>query len=153
MEQDFLTYVLGKGQEIVEQSYVAVKASTTFLSGQEEGTITIHGSSSVAPHKEDLAAQYMQINTHVIVKVVISDSTTGINDAMKGACDLAMSSRALYDYEEELLEYKEIARDGIAVIVNGENPLTDVSTDELNKIFTGNITEWDEINEGRGNDK
>lgn len=153
LEQDFLTYVLGKGQEIVEQSYVAVKNSTTFLSGQEEGTVTIHGSSSVAPLIENLAAEYMQINTHAIIKVVISDSTTGLNDAMSGSCDLAMASRSLYEYEEELLEYKEIARDGIAVIVNGENPLTDVSTEELNKIFTGSVTDWNEINEGRGNDK
>lgn len=153
LEQDFLTYVMGKGQEIVEQSYVSVRSSTTFLSGQEEGTITVHGSSSVAPLIEDLAAEYMQLNKHAIIKVVISDSTTGLNDAMAGSCDLAMSSRSLYEYEEELLEYKEIARDGIAVIVNGENPLTDVSTDELNQIFTGTITKWDEINEGRGNNK
>ncbi|MCD8132203.1 MAG: substrate-binding domain-containing protein [Lachnospiraceae bacterium] len=149
LEQDFLTYVLGSGQEIVEQSYVSVSNSTTFLSGQYEGAITIHGSTSAAPLLEELAAAYMEINPHAVINVTASDSTSGLNDAMQGACDFAMSSRELKDYEKELLDYEVIAQDGIAVIVNGLNPLADITLEELNAIFTGDITDWAAINAER----
>ncbi len=149
LEQDFLTYVMGKGQAIVEQSYIAVTESTTFLSGQYEGTITISGSTSVAPLLEELAQEYMSINTHAVIEVTATDSTEGLNAAMQGTCDLAMASRDLEDYEKELLSYKTIARDGIAVIVNEENPLTEVTLVELKSLFTGAYTEWIDINSGR----
>ena len=149
LEQDFLTYVLGSGQAIVGQSYVAVHNSTTFLSGQYEGTITIHGSTSAAPLLEQLAEAYMEINPHAAIEVTASDSTSGLNDAMQGNCDFAMSSRELKDYEQELLNYEVIAQDGIAVIVNSLNPLTDITTEELNAIFTGSITDWGTINSER----
>ncbi|MCC8136924.1 MAG: substrate-binding domain-containing protein [Clostridiales bacterium] len=149
LEQDFLTYIEGKGQEIVGESYVAVSKTTTFLSGQQSGTITIHGSTSAAPLLEELAESYMAINTHATVEVVASDSTSGLNDAMQGTCDFGMASRELKDYEKELLDYKVIAKDGIAVIVNGENPLTGVTTEELKALFTGTIENWDDLNEAR----
>ena len=60
-----------------------------------------------------------------------------------------MASRDLEDYEKELLSYKTIARDGIAVIVNEENPLTGVTVAELKSLFTGTYTEWMDINSGR----
>lgn len=91
----------------------------------------------------------MSINPNAVVEVTASDSTTGLNDAMSGACDLGMASRNLKDYEEELLDYEVIAEDGIAVIVNGENPLDSVTTEELKGLFTGTIPAWDDINAGR----
>ncbi|MCD7727089.1 MAG: substrate-binding domain-containing protein [Ruminococcus sp.] len=150
LEQDFLTYTLGKGQAIVENSYVAVSESRTFLSGQYEGTITIHGSTSAAPLLEELANEYMSINTHAKVVIEASDSTTGINDALQGSCDFGMASRELESYEEELLEKKTIAKDGIAVIVNKDNPLDSVTIEELNELFTGAISDWSGINLNRG---
>ncbi|MCD8327526.1 MAG: substrate-binding domain-containing protein [Ruminococcus sp.] len=150
LEQDFLTYTLGKGQAIVENLYVPVSESCTFLSGQYEGTITIHGSTSAAPLLEELAEEYMSINTHAKVVIEASDSTTGINDAMQGSCDFGMASRELESYEEELLEKKTIAKDGIAVIVNKKNPLDSVTIEELNELFTGAISDWSGINLNRG---
>lgn len=150
LEQDFLTYTLGKGQAIVGNSYVAVSESCTFLSGQYEGTITIHGSTSAAPLLEELANEYMSINTHAKAVIEASDSTTGINDALQGSCDFGMSSRELESYEEELLEKKTIAKDGIAVIVNKDNPLDSVTIEELNELFTGAISDWSGINLNRG---
>lgn len=147
LEQDFLTYILGSGQTIVGQSYVSVEDCTTFLSGQQEGTITIHGSSSAAPLLEELAEAYMDINPHAIIDVTASDSTSGLNDAMQGRCDIAMASRELKDYEKELLDYEVIAQDGIAVIVNDENPLLNISTTQLKSIFTGELTDWGAINQ------
>ncbi len=149
LEQDFLTYIEGKGQEIVGEAYVTVQKTTTFLSGQQSGTITIHGSTSAAPLLEELAEAYMAINAHATVEVVASDSTSGLNDAMQGTCDFGMASRELKDYEKELLDYEVIAKDGIAVIVNEENPLTGVTTEELKALFTGTIENWDDLNEAR----
>ncbi len=149
LEQDFLTYVLGKGQAIVGQSYVAVEDTATFLSGKQSGTITIHGSTSAAPLLEELAAEYMTLNPNAMVEVTASDSTTGLNDAMQGRCDFGMASRDLEDYEAELLDYETIAEDGIAVIVNGENPLQSVTLDELKGLFTGTLSTWDSINAER----
>ncbi|MCD8346757.1 MAG: substrate-binding domain-containing protein [Lachnospiraceae bacterium] len=146
LEQDFLIYVKGKGQGIVEESYVAAAKETTFLSGKQTGTITIHGSTSAAPLLEALAREYMEYNPNATVEVVASDSTTGLNDAMQGLCDFGMASRELKDYEKELLTYETIAQDGIAVIVNGENPLENVTEEQLKELFTGEITEWEELN-------
>ncbi|MCD8074600.1 MAG: substrate-binding domain-containing protein [Lachnospiraceae bacterium] len=147
LEQDFLTYVKGKGQGIVGESYVAVAKETTFLSGKQDGTITIHGSTSAAPLIEALAAEYMEYNPNATVEVVASDSTTGLNDAMQGLCDFGMASRELKDYEQELLTYETIAQDGIAVIVNGQNPLENVTEEQLKQLFTGEITEWEALND------
>ncbi|MCD8217897.1 MAG: substrate-binding domain-containing protein [Clostridiales bacterium] len=149
LEEDFLTYVDGKGQTIVGESCVTVGKSTTFLSGQYSGTITIHGSTSAAPLLEELAAEYMEINTNAAVEVVATDSTSGLNDAMQGSCDFGAASRELKSYEDELLDYQVFAYDGIAVIVNAANPLTDVTAEELADLFTGEIKSWDEINAGR----
>ncbi len=149
LEQDFLTYVLGKGQDIVAQGYVMVADSTTFLSGKQSGTITIHGSTSAAPLLEELAAEYMTLNPNATVEVTASDSTTGLNDAMQGKCDFGAASRDLKDYEAELLECEVIARDGIAILVNGENPLDAVTMEDLRGLFTGTIAEWNTINTER----
>ncbi len=149
LEQDLLTYVLGKGQDIVAQGYVTVADSTTFLSGKQSGTITIHGSTSAAPLLEELAAEYMTLNPNATIEVTASDSTTGLNDAMQGKCDFGAASRELKDYEAELLDCEVIARDGIAVIVNGENPLDAVTLEELRGLFTGTIAEWNTINTER----
>ena len=68
---------------------------------------------------------------------------------MSGKCDFGMASRDLKDYEAELLDYEIIANDNIAVIVNEQNPLEDISLDTLKKIYIGDINEWKELNEAR----
>ncbi len=144
-EQDFMTYVMGKGQAIVKNSYSNVHNSTDFLSNMSSGTITIHGSTSVANLMEELAEEYMSINTNAVIEVTVSDSTAGINDALQGSCDIGMVSRELKDYEKELLDYEVIAYDGIAVIVNSQNPLENINTDELKLLFTGETENWKDI--------
>ena len=111
MEKDFLTYVEGKGQEIVGENYQTVKKTTTFLSGKPKGTIKIGGSSSVASLMQELSDAYMQINPNAEITVVTTDSTNGLTGAMSGIYDLGMASRELKDYEKELLDYDVIAKD------------------------------------------
>lgn len=146
LEQDFLTYVHGAGQELVEKSYVPVAKSSTFLSNKEKGRIEITGSTSVAPLMKELAQAYMELNPNAVITVVETDSTDGINRAMAGECDMGMSSRDLEDYERELLDYEIIANDDIAVIVNADNPLSDITLDMLKRIYVGDIQKWEELN-------
>lgn len=147
LERDFLTYVHGAGQEIVGKDYDTVAKSSSFLSNQAEGEISIEGSTSVAPLMEQLAEAYEKINTNAKITVIASDSTMGLTQAMAGKCDFGMSSRNLKDYEKELLDYESIARDNIVVIVERNNPLNDISLNELKDIYTGDIKNWEELNQ------
>ena len=147
LEQDFLTYIQGAGQEIVGEKYEPVKKTTTFLSGKPEGSIKIGGSSSVAELMQELVDAYSEINTNARIEVIVTDSTNGLTGAMSGTYDLGMSSRDLKDYEKELLESVAIARDEIAVVVNKDNPLEAISAEELKDIYTGRIIDWKELNE------
>lgn len=150
LEQDFLEYVTGAGQELVQQNYEAIAKSSSFLSDKTEGSITLGGSTSVAPLMENLAEAYMQYNPNAQITVEATDSADGLNGAMNGTYDLGMASRDLKEYEAELLDYEMIARDKIAVVVNADNPLKDISTEQLNAIYTGAVSEWDELNASKG---
>lgn len=146
LERDFLTYVHGAGQEIVGKDYDTVAKSSSFLSNLAEGKLIIEGSTSVAPLMEQLAEAYEKINTNAAVTVTATDSTKGLTQAMSGRCNFAMSSRELKDYEMELLDYETIAKDNIVVIVEKNNPLDNISLEDLKEIYTGKIKNWDELN-------
>lgn len=146
LERDFLSYVHGKGQDIVSKSYTPVAKSSTFLSNKASGSLTFSGSTSVAPLIRELADDYLNYNPNVSYQVIESNSSQGMNDAMAGKVDFGMSSSDLTDYQKELLDYEVIANDNIAVIVNTENPMENISDDLLNRIYVGEITEWKELN-------
>jgi phosphate transport system substrate-binding protein len=146
LEQDFLVYVHGAGQEIVSESYVSVAKSSSFLSNMATGTLTIEGSTSVAPLMQELVEAYEQINTNAQITVTETDSTQGLTQAMSGECDFGMSSRDLKDYETELLDYETIAKDNIVVVIGKDNPLEDISLDELKSIYTGETKTWGQLN-------
>ena len=102
------------------------------------------GSSSVGPVMEKLAEAYQKTNKNITVEVQVSDSTTGINSATEGVCDIGMASRELKDSESEL-KATAIAMDGIAVIVNKNNTLDDITSDQVKDIYLGDVTSWDEL--------
>lgn len=145
LETDFITYIRSAGQEIVAGIATPVRETKVFLSGGESGTITIAGSSSMETLMEALIADYSTYNPNAEIILKISDSTEGLNAAMRGECDLAMSSRSLASYEEEILDYYVIAADGIALIVNAENPLTDLSISRLKTIYDGSVNDWGDL--------
>ncbi|MCI7740344.1 MAG: substrate-binding domain-containing protein [Lachnospiraceae bacterium] len=147
LEQDFLSYVHGAGQDIVAEAYIPVAKSSSFLSNKAKGTLKIGGSTSVAPLIANLANAYMKINSNAKIIVQSSDSSDGLTKAMSGEFDFGMSSRDLKDYEMELLDYEAIAEDDIAVIVNAENPLEDITLEELKNVFTGMFVKWEELNQ------
>lgn len=145
VETDFLAYVMSAGQELAGQSGIAVKKATSFLSDGSSGTITVEGSTSVAPLMQALADGYHEYNPNATISVKATDSTSGLTAAIRGECDLAMSSRTLKDYEKELLEVKTIALDGIAVLVNSENPLENLSIEQLKKLYDGDVQAWTDL--------
>ena len=142
---DFMAYVLSEeGQAIVEESgYIAIDGAKPFEGTQPEGSIVVGGSSSVSPVMEKLIEAYNSINKNATVEIQTSDSTTGMTNAAEGSYDIGMASRELKDSEKEAgLVDTVIATDGIAVIVNNENPVEDITKDTIKGIYTGEITTW-----------
>lgn len=144
-ETDFLAYVMSAGQAVADDECVAVKKSSSFLSDKSSGNIKICGSTSMAPLIEKMAEDYHSYNPNVVIEVTATDSSDGLNSAIRGECDLAMSSRELADYENELLTKKAVARDGIAVIVNTENPVNDLSEKQIKQIYDNNAQKWSDL--------
>ena len=122
---------MSAGQKEVDKICVGKKKAATFLSDKSEGTISIEGSSSVAPIMEKLIAGYASYNPKATITLKTTDSSDGLNAAIRGDCDLAMSSRALKDYEKELLAYEVIGSDAIAIVLQKNNPITDLSTKQI----------------------
>ena len=146
VEHDFITYIMSKGQDIVKENYTPIKQAAVFLSDQSAGAIEVTGSTSVAPLMEKLAEDYERINKNAEIEIKASDSTSGMTSAMQGSCDIGMASRDLKDYEKELLTYETIARDGITIIVNKDNPVASLTISQLTDIFSGKDTMWNDIN-------
>lgn len=144
-ETDFLAYVMSAGQAVADDECVAVKKSSSFLSDKSSGNIKICGSTSMAPLIEKMAEDYRSYNPNVVIEVRATDSSDGLNSAIRGECDLATSSRELAYYENELLTKKAVARDGIAVIVNTENPVNDISEKQIKQIYDNNAQKWSDL--------
>lgn len=146
---DFVAYIMSaEGQAIVaENGYITVADDAAAYAGSAPaGNVVVAGSSSVTPVMEKLAEGYQAVNPNATIEVQQSDSSTGMNMAMEGTCDIGMASRALKDSELEAgLTPTVIAMDGIAVIVNNASPVSDLSVEQVRSIFTGEVTEWSEI--------
>lgn len=145
--QDFIDFILSReGQQIVSNGYIAASENPQAYKGSNQsGKIVVAGSSSVTPVMEKLKEAYIALNPNVTIEVQMSDSTTGINAAIEGTCDIGMASRDLKDTEKGKLRKIVIAQDGIAVIANPSNPTENVSKDTVKDIFTGKITNWSDV--------
>ncbi len=108
------------------------------------GSITMAGSTSVQPLAEELAKAYMAKNPDVKIAVQGGGSGAGVKAAMDGTADIGMCSREL-NPEESSLTATEIAKDGVAIIVNKANKLNNISIEQLQKIYTGSVSAWKEI--------
>ena len=146
--QDFIDYILSaEGQQIVsDEGYITIDdAAPAFAGGQASGSVTVAGSSSVSPVMEKLAEAYMKLNGNVKIEIQTSDSTTGMTSAMDGVCDIGMASRELKDTETAELTATVIAQDGIAVVVNNNNPIDNLTKDQVKSIYVGETTSWSEV--------
>lgn len=149
--QDFVNYIMSEeGQQIVEDNgYIKADAEAKpYEAADVEGKVVVAGSSSISPVMEKLKEAYEAVNKNVTVEVQQSDSTTGVTSAAEGICDIGMASRELKDEETEMnLTATVIAKDGIAVVVNNENEVEDLTSDQVKAIFTGETTEWEDLAE------
>lgn len=145
---DFVTFIMSAdGQEIVEEEgYIKASDNGAYTPSGLEGTIVVAGSTSVAPVMEVLADAYKELNTGVTNEIQQTGSSAGMTSAIEGACDIGMASREVKDSETaEGLIPTVIAMDGIAVVVNKENTAENLTSEQIKKIYTGEITDWNEI--------
>lgn len=146
--QDFLNYILSSdGQNIIAANkYIKVPAANSYNASGISGKIVVAGSSSVSPVMEKLIEAYKSLNPSVQIELQTSDSTTGVINAIDGTCDIGMASRALKDSEKEKgVREVTIAIDGIAVIINNDNPVESLKKFDVEGIFTGKINSWSEF--------
>lgn len=145
---DFLKFILSEqGQKVVEDNgYISEGNNGAYTASNQSGKITVGGSSSVTPVMEKLKEAYVKLNPNVTVDVQQSDSTSGMTNTIDGVYDIGMASRELKDSEKEAgLVPTVIALDGIAVIVNKDNAVEDITSEQILKIYTGEITLWSEV--------
>ena len=146
--KDFLNFILSAdGQEIIEKNKcISIANPGSYTCNKSSGKVVVSGSSSVSPVMEKLIEAYKSVNPDVTVELQTSDSTTGVTNAINGSSDIGMASRAIKDSEKgKGIQEVTIAIDGIAVIVNNENSINGLSKDQVQAIFTGNTTKWDEV--------
>ena len=145
--QDFVNFILStEGQEVVaDNKYIPLDDTQAYASNGASGKVVVAGSSSVSPVMEKLKEAYASANSNVEIEIQTSDSTTGMQNTIDGVCEIGMASRELKDSElEQGLTPTVIALDGIAVVVNNDNPTDDMTSDQVKSIFTGDVLTWED---------
>ncbi|MCL2150767.1 MAG: phosphate ABC transporter substrate-binding protein [Coriobacteriia bacterium] len=112
--------------------------------GDSETRVIIAGSTSVQPYAEILAEDFLNLRPDIEVDIQGGGSSAGITAVQTGAAEIGMSSRSLKDEESDLWVI-EIAKDGLAVIVNPANPVGDLSLEQIRDIYTTEISNWSEL--------
>ena len=149
---DFTNFIMSsEGQAVVEENgYIPVGDAAAYTADTAaSGNIVVGGSSSVSPVMEAIIAAYGEANPNVTVELQTTDSTTGVSSTVEGSYDIGMASREIK--EDELAQGvtpTTIAQDGIAVIVNNENTVSDLTSDQVQSIFTGETTNWGDVTSG-----
>lgn len=127
------------------------KSEETETESTLSGSVSTNGSTSMESVIGILSEQFMADNPDVTVTYDPTGSGTGIESASNGSCDIGLSSRALTDDETASgLNSTTVALDGIAIIVNAENPVEDLSVDQIAQLFTGAVTDWSEVGGNAG---
>ena len=146
---DFMSFIMStEGQQVVsDEGYIPVADVEAYAGTAPAGDCVVGGSSSVSPLMEKLVEAYKEVNPNANIELQTSDSTTGMTSTIEGSYDIGMASRELKDDEAAELEPTVIATDGIAVIVNNDNPTDEMTSDQVKAIYTGEVYSWDEIAE------
>nr|WP_307999841.1 substrate-binding domain-containing protein [uncultured Merdimonas sp.] len=145
---DFIAFIMSQeGQDVVsEEGYIPLSDVQAYAGEAPEGKAVVGGSSSVSPLMEKLIEAYAEVNPNAEIELQTTDSTTGMESAISGSYDIGMASREVS--EDEIaggLEPQTIATDGIAVIVNNNNPTDELTSDQVKSIYTGEALTWDEV--------
>ena len=147
LAKDFLKFVISEDAQALslEEGYVPLKDSEKYQASGAKGTLTVAGSTSVTPLMEKMVEKYKELNPEANIEIQSTGSSAGIEAVIDGAADIAMASRELKDEEKDKLAVEVIATDGIAVIVNKDSKLEDLTIDQLKQIFKGEITNTSEL--------
>lgn len=137
-------------QSTTETSSTGTDSATTSTSTESKtelsGSVATNGSTSMSDVIGALSEQFMNDNSGVTVTYDATGSGTGIEAAKNGTCDIGLSSRALKDEETAAgLKGTTVALDGIAIIVNENSKVENLTVDQIAKIFTGEVTDWSEV--------
>ena len=144
---DFIAYCLSAdGQALATDKGYIGSEGEAFTSAQPAGKIVVGGSSSVAPLMEKLVEAYKTVNPNAEIEHLTTDSTTGVSGALDGSYTIGLASRELKDSETEAgAKATVLAMDGIAVVVNPENPVENLTVDQIKSIYVGEVTTWDGV--------
>jgi len=123
---------------------VFVVSLTSSCSKPSKSGIIIAGSTSVQPFAEALSEEYMKLNKDIEIDVQGGGSSAGVMSAQTNTADIGMSSRELTG-DEKKMWYVEIARDGLAVIVNPANIIGNLTLEQARDIYSGKITNWSQL--------
>ncbi len=148
LAQDFINFILSDdGQAIVSEDYIPVDSMGAYTSAGLSGTLSVGGSTSVAPIMEVLKEAYEAINADVTIEIQATGSSAGMTGAIDGTLDIGMASRGLKDSELAELTPIVMAIDGIAVIVNNESTVSNLTMDQIKSIYVGDVMSWSELQE------
>ena len=114
-------------------------------SNKDSVTISISGSTSVGPLMEKIQEKYEEENNNITLEIQQNGSGAGIKDVISGISEIGMSSRELKDEEKTSVQGTTVAYDGIALLVNPENTVKNISLEDVKKIYTGEITNWKDL--------
>jgi phosphate transport system substrate-binding protein len=131
---------------------VAVMFTTSAFAAKDKNSIQIKGSDTMVNLSQSWAEKYMQKNPTDFVAVTGGGSGTGISSLISGTCDISNASRTIKEKEIALAKQRginpyeiKVGSDGLAVVVNPKNPVSKLTVSQLAQIFTGNITNWNEV--------
>jgi phosphate transport system substrate-binding protein len=143
--KDFIGFIMSaEGQQIAGNGYTPIVTDApAYVNTSPEGKIVVAGSTSVTPLMEKLIEAYKAIHPGMEVELQTNDSTTGLSSVNEGIADVGMASRDLSAEELQTLVPVAIAMDGIAVIVNQNNPTDNLQSEQVRDIYIGDITGWD----------
>lgn len=145
---DFITFIMStEGQQVVEENgYIPLDGTQAYEGTAPSGKAVVGGSSSVSPVMEKLIEAYKEVNPNAEIELQTTDSTTGMESTINGSYDIGMASRELKDTElSEGLTGQVIATDGIAVIVNNDSTVDELSSEQVKFIYTGEAVTWADV--------
>jgi phosphate transport system substrate-binding protein len=129
-----------------------IAVATCAFAAKDKNSIQVKGSDTMVNLGQAWAEKYMEKDPSNFIAVTGGGSGTGLSSLISGSCDIAMSSRNIKEKEIALAKQKginpneiKVALDGLAVVVNPNNPVSKLTTDQLAAIFTGKITNWKEV--------
>ena len=146
--QAFIDFILSaEGQAVVaDNHYIPLDNAPAYAGSTVAGKVVVAGSSSVTPVMEKLKEAYAAVNPNAEIEIQMSDSSTGVNMAIDGTCDIGMASRQLKDSEVASgVSATVIATDGIAIVVNLNNPVTGLTSEQVRSIYVGETLNWADV--------